>query len=233
MQPPSYLAEAKEKVDSAVAVAEARVRPETEIEEVLRDASAIACEALRRFSNDDEHWNRVSHRSGGLVAIREILKTRHFELRVLPATERALERFGFRPPEEAKKIVSEAYEACHALAKSPQTESSLELSALAQRARDAVKKLANVTCDLARKLHHKAESQQARKKWRDRATAFLKFVSGALVGAMLSHAVDDLSWQNQSLTPPGRASAEIATAKLIEDKSDAGVRQAEIDGWFP
>jgi hypothetical protein len=56
-----YLADAKEQVDKAIASYEAQVKPETEIDKLLCDASGTACEALRRFHADEDIWRQMRH----------------------------------------------------------------------------------------------------------------------------------------------------------------------------
>ena len=54
-----YLAEAKDKVDKAVAEAEANLNSDTDIEELLWNASEAACRALQLFHSDKERGSRA------------------------------------------------------------------------------------------------------------------------------------------------------------------------------
>lgn len=141
-------------------------------------------------------------------------------------TANALKRFGFKPPEDAERIVSEARSACAAL-----SNPNLNLPLLARRARDSISKLAEVTCALARDQRDRAERQETRKKWRDRAVGLLKAVGTALLGAMISQSVPDFrSPHNEPFSPAGQATVQILVMKSIQDAADAGVEQAQDDG---
>jgi hypothetical protein len=224
-----YLADAKEQVDKAIAAYEANVRPEAEIDKLLFDASGTACEALRQFHTEEDIWRRMRQRDkkSVLAALTEIIKKYegghpHFDARCLPLTAHSLRILGFKPPEEAERLVSMARDACDSL-----NSNALDLDALVTSARFNIEKLADATCGLARRLGKKMGSLESRKKWRNRAGRLLMWVSVTLGAAMISHAVTpDLE---KHLSEAGRNAIHLTAMRGIEYFAGKGVEQAQMD----
>ena len=220
-----YLADAKERVDKAVAAYDAGVTPEAEVDKLMCEASAAACEALKRFHGDDDHWAKFQEQDNrtAIVALKEIILKKfgnkpHFNERCLPATADALRRFGFKPPEEAEALVSRARDACDAL-----TPGAFNLAELARAAREAVGKLADVTCGLAKRLREKADSREKRQKLLKRARAVFLWVGLTLGGAMITHAVDSVDLQH--LSDAGRAAVCIVGGQSVKECAEKGIEE--------
>lgn len=217
----SYLIDAKEQVDKAVAAYEAGVRPEAEIDKMLRDASTAGCEALRQLHNDEEQWQPRRRERKTFLAVLGIVRDKeHFEARCFPMTVEALRAFGFKPPEKAEELVGTARRACDSL------NSGDNPDALAADAREAVKRLANATCEMAQRLAKKARSQETRKKWRGRGAKVLFWVSATLGAALIQQAVKS-DYFRDHLSDAGKAAIETVGMRGVQDAATKGVEQAE------
>jgi hypothetical protein len=221
----AYLMQAKSKVDAALAMFDAGLRPEDDIHRTLTEASKTACEALKQLCADEERWKpRQPEKRTLQTALTEILKPKpgqskcHFNDHLLPLTAKALRAFGFKPPEEAERLVSDARKACESL------DSFSDPAFLAIFARQAVEKLRDATCDTAHQLAKERKSRETRKKWRQRAAKLLIWVSATLGTAAIGEAVKPFV---PDLSPAGQSAVETVEKKGLQDLAVKGVKQAE------
>lgn len=220
-----YLAEAKEKIDKAVAAYNADVRPQSEIDKLLCDASVTACEALNQFHGEEDIWNKMRQRDRRtvLVALKEIIQQReHFDGRCLPLTAQSLCILGFKPPEEAGILVSMARQACDAL-----NSNTVNADVLVTSARSTLKKLADATCHLASRLGRTIKNQEIRKRWRHRAVKLLLWVSMTLGAAMMTHAITPAL--EKQLSEAGISAIYLVATGGIENFAREGVEQSQMD----
>jgi hypothetical protein len=218
-----YLAEAKEKVDEAIARVEAGLGTEAEIEKLLCDASENACHALKRFYKDEERWDRIRQegRKSKPRVNRAVGQPQKVDRSYLPATANALRHFGYKPPEEAERFVSEVLAKYNL--KSLRGD-SVNLEIRIDEARNAVSALADKTCKLADALRRGPQNRERREKWLRRFKSLLVCASMTLGNYLWSNAVD--TPQFQKLSAPIRHELCIFAPLSVKYCADQGLEQS-------
>lgn len=104
------------------------------------------------------------------------------------------------------------------LAKKP-----FNLAELARAAREAVRKLADVTCGLAQRLRKKADSREKRQKLLKRAREVFLWVGLTLGGAMITQAVHAVDLKH--LSDAGRAAVCIVAGQSVKECAEIGIEE--------
>ncbi len=235
----AYLLDARAVVEEAVRKAEREVEPKADVKVAIRNAVKTACNALRDLSEEEDHWKRVkSAEDYGSKSIFDAIwkvirksesQPQHFESSCLPLTERTLIALGYKPPEDARRLIEEARNTCDKLITLDNLNPArFDFTAAATDACDAVKRLAEATCNLSKRLTDDADdSEWWGKQWK-RTLAFarnLKDLLEAAAAAALVALFANPSVQPQTL--PERPSIESFGAADHDDEYDIGI------GVFP
>jgi hypothetical protein len=238
-----YLIDAKKNIDEAVAIAEADIRDKDEIARVLAEAGEKACEALTLLEKDSEYWAQLRKPTKDLVrkAVSIITRDRdRFKVHVLPVSVEALVRLGFKPPEEAERVVEEARKACERL-----DENAYDLASRAEEAERSWRRLRDDTCRVARESNKLLDSREKRQalvqKARNGLVTFLIFVSSTLLAASLKDVGHALA--PKDMTDPSHTAPRIITVEYIilqasrseeaAQDADWGLREAEEMTYYP